>query len=214
VEYGTSAGAYPSTTAAQALAAQSPATNYSFGLSGLAPGTTYHYVVVASTSHGALLSSDQTFTTAPVPTPAPGATTPTPAPTTTPKALPSNAFKVTKLKVAKTGKLSAALAAPDAGLFKVKASYSVTKKVTVHKKGKKVLEKKTTVYTYGTETLKTTKKSTKTLGIALAKAAKTELTKLGKAKVTLAVTFTPTGGKAATKRPTITVKHSRTGIYT
>jgi hypothetical protein len=52
------------------------------GLSGLAPGTTYHYRIVAvSQSMGTVESGDRTFTTA-TPQPAP-ASTPTPGPTPT-----------------------------------------------------------------------------------------------------------------------------------
>ncbi len=65
-EYGTSA-AYGSSTPAGSLAAGVSAQSVSATLSSLAPGTTYHYRLVATNSAGTTDGPDETFTTAPLP---------------------------------------------------------------------------------------------------------------------------------------------------
>ena len=69
-QYGTSTS-YGSSTTAGSVAAVSSAVAASAALSGLAPGTTYHYRLVASNADGATNGADKTFTTASAPPPAP-----------------------------------------------------------------------------------------------------------------------------------------------
>ncbi len=63
-EYGTTT-AYGQSSAAQSLPAGEGAQPISTTLTGLAPGTTYHYRLVASNSSGAAVGADATLTTAP-----------------------------------------------------------------------------------------------------------------------------------------------------
>jgi phosphodiesterase/alkaline phosphatase D-like protein len=67
-QYGTTAR-YGRTTSAQAAGAGTAAQSIAQGLTGLAPGTTYHYRVVASSAGGTVVGGDATFTTAAVPAP-------------------------------------------------------------------------------------------------------------------------------------------------
>jgi CSLREA domain-containing protein len=68
IEYGTTT-AYGSSTPVEDLGTGSGAVALSAALSGLAPGTTYHFRIVASNRDGTSVGADATFTT--VPTPAP-----------------------------------------------------------------------------------------------------------------------------------------------
>jgi hypothetical protein len=78
-QYGTST-AYGSQTATQTLASSGASTPVSAALTGLAPGTTYHYREVAENSAGTTDGADQTFTT----TPSATSTVTTPTTTTPP----------------------------------------------------------------------------------------------------------------------------------
>src|SRR5207249_12157655 len=81
IEYGTSAPAYGSKTAAQGLPIDSTDHTLSFGLSGLAPNTTYHYRVVATrTNNATAYGDDKTFTTPALAPPPPPPPPPPPAP--------------------------------------------------------------------------------------------------------------------------------------
>jgi hypothetical protein len=62
-DYGTSSS-YGSSTASHGAGSGSSATTVTAGLSGLRPGTTYHYRVVAQNDSGTAAGSDRTFTTA------------------------------------------------------------------------------------------------------------------------------------------------------
>lgn len=62
VRYGTTAG-YGSSTAAQDIGAGGTPVSFSVNLGGLAPGTTYHYDVVAVNGDGTTVSPDATFST-------------------------------------------------------------------------------------------------------------------------------------------------------
>lgn len=62
-EYGTSS-AYGETTSSKSAGSSQTAQNVSAHLTGLRPGTTYHYRVVATSSAGTSTGADRTFTTA------------------------------------------------------------------------------------------------------------------------------------------------------
>jgi len=62
VDYGTSTS-YGSSTPSRGAGSGTSATNVSEGLSGLVPGTTYHYRLVASNAAGTTAGADRTFTT-------------------------------------------------------------------------------------------------------------------------------------------------------
>ena len=105
--YGTTTG-YGAATAVQNLGAADDALSRSDQLTGLEPGTTYHYRVEAIREGGAVAvaGADRTFTTgaAPIaePTPPPGAS-PTPAPDAVDRSAPAFTAKPT-VKLTKAGK--------------------------------------------------------------------------------------------------------------
>ena len=70
-EYGTSAG-YGASTPSHSAGSGTGTTSVSASLSGLAPGTTYHFRLVASNSSGTTAGADQTFTTVATPVVATG----------------------------------------------------------------------------------------------------------------------------------------------
>jgi hypothetical protein len=82
-DYGTTSG-YGASTAGTAVGSGSGSQPVSAGIGGLAPSTTYHFRVVASSASGTTYGADQTFTTAAPPSvPAqtnPGTTPPAPKP--------------------------------------------------------------------------------------------------------------------------------------
>ncbi len=86
-EYGTSASYGSSVACASAPSSGTSAVPVSGSLSGLQPGTEYHFRLVATTAGGTVVGSDATFTTlsppstTPAPTPTPPSTTPAPSPT-------------------------------------------------------------------------------------------------------------------------------------
>jgi len=198
--YGTTTS-YGSTTPAQAVPASTSATPFAAGLTGLTPDTVYHYRAVATDPDGIVSGPDEQFTTA-------AATT-----TSSVTKPPVNTFTFGRVKVSSKGKLTVPLGAPDAGRFSAKATFSVRKTVITHKGKKRVVKHVKTTYTYGTGSAKSSKKSTVDLGIALKGSAARELKKLGSAKVTITVTFTPTGGKSHKESTTVKVKRSRKGKY-
>ena len=71
VNYGTSSS-YGSTTSSQDLGGGSTPVAYSQALTGLTPGTTYHYDIVATNADGSTSTSDGTFTTVASQTPSEG----------------------------------------------------------------------------------------------------------------------------------------------
>ena len=83
-----------------------------------------------------------------------------------------------------------------------------------HKHGKRVVKHVTTTFTYGTASVKSTGTGTFKLVIGLSARAAKELKLLGRRQVTIAVTFTPTGGTAHRESKKVTVIRSRTGKYT
>jgi hypothetical protein len=61
-EYGTTTG-YGTKSSAKSLGSGRSSTSFGIGISGLAPGTTYHYRVIATNATGTNGGADQTFTT-------------------------------------------------------------------------------------------------------------------------------------------------------
>jgi hypothetical protein len=247
VEYGTTSGSYPDSSAASedvneagsafqvATGGAAPSTPYSFALTGLQPNTTYYYRIVGTNSRGAVVSSEESFTTSAASMPTTSTPTPTTSTSTTPTSstptsstptsttvtsttpspvsVPSNRFSVTTLKVSSKGVLSARLTAPDAGVFSLKATFKVKESVFVKKGHKRVQETKTVTETYASGTVRTSRATTPTFTLKISKAAAKELLKLKQVKVTVTITFTPKGGKPAAKAPTVTVKQSKAGRY-
>jgi len=105
-------------------------------------------------------------------------------------AVPSNVFSISSAKV-KKGKLALALKLPWAGRAKV---------TTTFKQGKK------TIAYSATKTVKAKKAGTAKATLTPGKKAKAALKKLKKAKVSIVVTYTPTGGAAAKKTKSVTVR--------
>jgi hypothetical protein len=197
-QYGPST-AYGSETATQALPAGAPGGVFSASLSGLAPGTVYHYRVVASDPDGTTFGADQQFTTA--------SPTPPLSPPSQPSqpSQPSNAFTLGKPKVGPGGAIALAVDAPDAGRFTAKAMFTV-----ITRKGHKRVKR---TFLYGTASLQSTGRGRFRLVIGLRGRAAGELKLLGSRHVTITVTFTPSGGSARHKTKNVTVKRNRKGKY-
>jgi hypothetical protein len=183
------------------LPAHSSPTTYGAPLGGLAPGTTYHFRLVAQDPDGTLYGPDQQFTTAP-------ASSPTP-----PSPSPSNQFTVGNVIVHSNGTLALPVRTPGAGRITGIATFAVRQTVIAHKRGKRVVRHVTTTLTYGVATANSTGNGTFKLVIELSARAAQELTRLGGRQVTIAVTFTPKGGSARHKTKTVTVKRNRKGKY-
>lgn len=194
-QYGTSTG-YGTTTTAQALAAGTSGGAFAASLTGLAPGTTYHYRVVAQDPDGTVYGQDQVFATASAPAP------PVSPP---PPSSPANTFTFGKLNVGPGGAITLPVNAPGAGRYTAKATFTV-----LTRKGHKRVKK---TFTYGTATVRSTGRGTFKLVIGLKGPAARELKLLGSRQVTIAVTFTPTGGRARHKTKRLTVRRSRKGKY-
>jgi CSLREA domain-containing protein len=182
-QYGSTANAYGTTTNSQAIAAGAATTGFAAATTGLTPGKTYHYRVVATNSDGTAYGADRTFTTA----------------------LPSNRFSIGKHKVGKHGEITIKLKAPDAGVFKAKGTF----KVKVRRHGKRVTLK----FTYGTGSVRAKKAGNVTLTIKISGKAKAELALIGKTTVSVAIKFTPTGGKTRQKTVKVGVRRSRSGKF-
>jgi hypothetical protein len=189
-QYGTSTG-YGTSTAAQALAAGVVGSSFGAPLSGLVPGTTYHFRVVAQNPDGTVFGPDQQFTTS-------SAASPPPPP-------PSNAFTFGKAMVAPGGKITLTVNAPGSGTFAAKATFTVTRR-----KGKKRVA---TTFTYGTVTARSAAAGVIKLVIGLKPAAARELKLLGSRQVTIAVIFTPSGGTARARSVRLTIRRSPKGKY-
>ncbi len=187
-QYGTST-AYGTTTASQAIAAGRASTPYGASLSGLAPGTTYHFRVVATNPDGTTFGPDEQFTTASPPPPPP----------------PANAFAFGKLKVGSRGAITLPVHAPDKGRFTAKATFTVI----AHEGHRRVK----TTFTYGTASVRSAGRGTFKLVIALRSRAARELKLLGSRQVAIVVTFTPTGGTARHKTKKLIVRRSGKGKY-
>lgn len=192
-QYGPST-AYVSQTAAQTLPAGPPSA-YTASLTGLTPGTIYHYRVVATDPDGTTFGPDQQFTTASVPVPVP----------VPPPSQPSNRFTFGKAKVGPGGAITLLVNAPDTSRFTASGALTV-----ITHKGHKRVE---TTFLYGTASVRSTGRGTFKLVIGLRGPAARELKLLGSRQVTIIVTFTPTGGSARHETKKVTVKRNRKGKY-
>lgn len=202
-EYGTST-AYGTTRSSQPLPAGASGGFFTASLSGLAPGTVYHYRVVSSDPDGTTFGPDQQFTTATLTQATP---TQPPSPPSQPSqaSQPSNTFTFGKAKLGPGGAITLLVNAPDAGRFRAKATFTV-----IALKGRKRVK---TTFTYGTASVRSTGRGRFKLVIGLRGLAARELKLLGSRQVTITVTFTPTGGTAAHKVSKVTVKRNRKGKY-
>ena len=195
-QYGTST-AYGTTTAAQVMPVGGPpAPLYSASLTGLTPGTVYHFRVVAQNPDGTVYGPDGQFTT-----------------TTPSSSLPSNTFTFGEATVGPAGKITLPVNAPDAGRFTAKATFTVRQTVIKRKGGRRIVEHVTRTFTYGTATVTSSGRGTFKLVIGRKALAGRELKLLGSRQVTIAVTFTPTGGTAHAMSKKLTVRRSRKGRY-
>jgi hypothetical protein len=201
-QYGTST-AYGGTTPSQAVPAGAAGGSFGAALTGLAPGTVYHYRVVASNPDGTTFGPDQQFTTAPPAPSASSAGSPSPAPGTT--APPSNGFSFGKALVGSRGAITLSVRAPGAGRFSARATFTV-----ITHKGRKRVKK---TFTYGVAVVRSTGRGTFKLVIGLKGAAARELKLLGSRRVAINVTFTPAGGSARHETKTVTVKRNQKGRY-
>ncbi|MGN6868134.1 MAG: choice-of-anchor Q domain-containing protein [Solirubrobacteraceae bacterium] len=195
-QYGTST-AYGTTSASQTIPATGAPAGYAAALSNLAPGTVYHFRVVATNPDGATFGPDQQFVTA-SPAAPPSAQSSQPS-------QPSNVFTFGKAKVGSLGAITLPVNAPDAGRFTAKATFTV-----IIRKGHKRVK---TTFTYGTASVQSTGRGTFKLVIGLRGPAAREFKLLGSRQVTITVTFTPSGGSAAHKAKNVTVKRNRKGKY-
>jgi hypothetical protein len=202
-QYGTST-AYDNSTAAQALAPNSFATPYGAPLAGLAPGTTYHFRLVAQDPDGTLYGPDQQFTTAQASSPV--------APSWSPSN-ESTEFGVGKAIVHSNGELVLLVRTPGAGHVAARATFVLRKTVITHKGAKRLIKHVTRTFTYGTATTDRTGAGTFKFVIGLSARAANELKLLGSRQVRIAVTFTPTGGSARLQTKTVTVNRNRKGKY-
>jgi hypothetical protein len=135
---------------------------------------------------------------------------PPPKPPPTP---PSNKFTFGKATVAPQGKITLPVNAPDAGRFSAAATFTARITVVTHKHGKRATKHVTKTYTYGTGSVRSTRKGTFKLVFALSRSAARELKALGSREVTCAVTFIPAGGKANAESKKLTIKRSAKGKY-
>lgn len=177
-EYGTSTS-YGGTQTSSLPELTDSATAVSASLTGLKPDTTYHYRVIVQNPDGTVTGSDEQFTT--------------------PR--PPNTFTLGKVKVSSKGVISVRIAAPDAGKFFAKATFTVRVKSHKH------------TFTYATKKLTSRGPGNLTLKLAVRGRAAHELKLIGNAKVTISITFTPTGGSRRTRTHKVTVKRSKKGKY-
>lgn len=122
------------------------------------------------------------------------------APSVTTPAVP-NKFAFRKVKVRGNGLLLVPVAVHGAGKLTARATFTV--RVGHHKR----------TFRYGTTSARATKAGTVTLKVRLRGKAAKELRKIRHARVTITVTFAPTGGTRHTERHKVTVRRSRHGKY-
>jgi hypothetical protein len=118
---------------------------------------------------------------------------------TTPAA--PNSFTFGKIKVSGKGAISVPLKLPWSGKVSGKATFVV--KTGKHKR----------TFVYGTANAKSNGAGTVTLKITVRGKAAKQLKQLGRARVTITVTFSPNGGSKRTKTVKVTVKRNKHGRY-
>jgi hypothetical protein len=206
-EYGTTA-LYGSATSDVSAGSGTSAANVPSDLSGLLPGTTYHFRVVATNAGGTTNGSDQTFTTAPASTGTTPGTTPgtgdgTPPTGTTPTDTPSTS---TGTQPTANAALTAALAAAKSQKgTRVKARLTVSEGASATVK---LLDAKGRVV--GKLVLRSLSAGTKSLTVKLTRAGLARLKKAKKLKLKLVVAVKPSDGGpgAATLKRSVTLRRS------
>jgi Big-like domain-containing protein len=117
--------------------------------------------------------------------------------------LPSNVFSFgVKPRASKTGAVTFALQVPGSGRVTAAATFS---EATT---GKGAGIAKTKTVAYGKASVSAKHAGSVAVTIRPSKSAAKDLKKLGRLKLTIATTFTPTGGKASTRKSSLTVKHA------
>jgi Chlamydia polymorphic membrane protein (Chlamydia_PMP) repeat len=207
-QYGTSP-AYGSSTGPQSLPAGTSGSAYGASLTGLTPGTAYHFRVVAEDPDGTTYGPDQVFTTASTST----STSPSTPPPHHQAPPPSNRFSFGTAKVAGKGTISLAVVVPDTGRLVAKASFTVRRTVIARVHGKRVVRHVVVTYVYGTASGTSARGGTVILVLHLSRVAGAELKKLGRARVAIAVKFVPSGGQASQETKTVAVARSWKGRY-
>jgi PKD repeat protein len=163
------------------------------------PGTyTVRLTVVDSAYGHSPIPATQTVTVTAAP-PTATATTPTPLPTTLPPS-PSNAFALSGVRV-RGHDVVVALKLPDPGTVKILASFKGTVKVKVGHGTKTRFKRKTKMITFARASRMLPAGAERVIlaPSAAAFAALRGLSKHSSLKLSLVVTFTPTGGKPASK---------------
>ena len=125
---------------------------------------------------------------------------------------PSNRFVVVSIKVKRNGDLVLVIRVPGQGRLRDSAAFTIArhaKRSGTHRKRKL----KTLVVGYGHSTGVLKHAGLFTSTIKAGKTAKRDLLRLHKVRLTLAVTFTPTGGTARTQTYRVTVKRSKKGRF-
>jgi hypothetical protein len=118
-------------------------------------------------------------------------------------ALPSNAFSFgVKPRASKAGAVTFALQVPGSG--RVTAAATFTETTT----GKTAGTAKTKTVAYGKASVSAKRAGSVAVTIRPSKSAAKDLKTLGRLKLTIATTYTPTGGKASTRKSSLTVKHA------
>jgi DNA-binding beta-propeller fold protein YncE len=130
-DYGTST-AYGTTTPAQTATADTQDHPVSADVSGLTPGTTYHFRVIATNQDGSTAGADQAFTTSPsAPAPAPASATPTASGATQTRPTAAPAPVITSLSVNHRCVRGVTLTTPTAGTGGLSFTYTVSQDATM-----------------------------------------------------------------------------------
>jgi hypothetical protein len=189
-QYGPTSG-YGQSTPAQIIGPDGAPAFFTASIGGLAPSTTTHYRVVATTDFGVKVGADQLFTTMPAAPPPPPPVIDRMPPRLTLKL----GAKTTLGKLIAAGKLKISVAVNEASTVRI----TPTTKVKVRKKLRAVSIGKVT-------TSRFTKPSKRTLTVAFSKAGKAILRKLDKATITLTIRATDRAGNHSTRTVSVTVK--------
>lgn len=204
-EYGTTPS-YGSTTAGTSAGDGTSAAPVSTPVTGLAPGTTYHVRVVATSAGGTTNGGDQVFTTAAeVPTTTTTGTTttttpPGPDPTVSTPGIPT----VTTPSITtptKTRPLVATITAAKSQRKQARFTISLSRAAKV---GATLRDARGR--SYGVLSSRSLTTGRHTLTITLSSSTRRRLAKLRSVRVTLTVTATPKPGAAVTRRGTITLR--------